>query len=342
MSNLGMQAQSIFPVGKHLHATSHTPAQAIDEEFCLCNTAHFLEIGGSTGSIGQTGCLHIAVIHSFCETIRDTLDLLHDRSIIVCPADKSCDSLSNVCLLCGAYLLLHDGLDLEHVLNVFKDVLSGCPPAYRTKTVECWSALHRSTALGWLSGANTYENDLALDIELASHYALACNGNVHVLVPGKLLLFTTPAALPDGQSWADTSEPAQPTTSTRHFSAAFHAELLSDLGVSSVACLGMATRGDAAAFRASGLDVLDLVLDPRRPALLLAMDRLLAVSRAAPGPTALYPGHGGAGAACVETLACAWLMTGYGFGSGGAAAWVRMMCPALGLWIAVFQDSEEG
>jgi hypothetical protein len=75
--------------------------------------------------------------------------------------------------------------------------------------------------------------------------------------------------------------------------------------------------------------VLDLALDPRRPALLLAMDRLLAIARAAPGPTALYPGHGGAGAASVDTLACAWLMTAFGFGSGAAAAWVRMMCPAL-------------
>ncbi len=37
----------------------------------------------------------------------------------------------------------------------------------------------------------------------------------------------------------------------------------------------------------------DLALDAQRPALLGAMDRLLAVSRSAPGAAALFPGHGG-------------------------------------------------
>ena len=51
---------------------------------------------------------------------------------------------------------------------------------------------------------------------------------------------------------------------------------------------------------AKGLDVHDLALDARRPALLGAMDRLLAVSRSAPGATALFPGHGGGGEALPE------------------------------------------
>ncbi len=61
------------------------------------------------------------------------------------------------------------------------------------------------------------------------------------------------------------------------------------------------------------LDVHELALDARRPALLGAMDRLLAISRAE---------H-------VGTLGAAWLMTGFGFRSGGAAAWIRMMGAGL-------------
>ena len=322
-----MQEQSIFPVGKHLHAASCTPAQAINEDFCSKNAAHFLEIGGSTGNNEHTDSLHIAVIHAFCETVSNALERHHDRSIIVCPADQCCDSISNVCQLCGAYLLLCEGLDLDYILNVFKDTLSRCPPAYRTDVVDCWKALSRARHLGWLSENGADENETAFDVEIASHYARGFNGNVHVLVPGKLLLFPTPAQLPDGQSWADTSEPDRPAV--RHFSAAFLAALLADLGASSVACLDRTTGSDAAAFRASGLDVHDLALDPRRPALLSAMDRLIAISRAAPGPTALFPGRGGARRECVATLASAWLMTGFGFDSGAAAGWVRMVCPAL-------------
>ena len=208
-------------------------------------------------------------------------------------------------------------------------MLADCPEAYRSNLSDCWAALHRARDLTWLSVTN--EDEAALDVEMASHYARECNGNIHVLVPGKLLLFPTPAVLPDGQSWADMNEPDRPTV--RLFSAVFLAELLSELGASSVACLDRSTGSDAAAFHASGLDVHDLALDPRRPALLSAMDRLLAVARVAPGPTALFLGNDCAVARLewVEVLACAWLMSGFGFGSGAAAAWVRMMCPALGL-----------
>jgi hypothetical protein len=325
-----MQARSIFPVGKHLHATSCTAAQAIKESFCLGTASHFVEIGESTLIAGQAHCLSLAVIYGFCNTMCTTLELEHGRAIIVCPADQSTDAMSHVCQLCGAYLILCEGLDVDQALAALTDILYCCPKAYQVIALDCWAALHRARNLGWLSKSNDSEDEAALDVEMVSHYALACNGSVCVLVPGKLLLFPAPAALPEGQSWTDTAEPDGPTA--RHFSAAFLAALLADLGASSVACLGKTFGGDAAAFHACGLDVHDLALDPRQPALLPAMDRLLAVARAAPGPTALFPCSGcaeRAGAMCVEALAAAWLMTGFGFGSGAAAAWVQIACPGL-------------
>jgi hypothetical protein len=319
----------IFPVGNVLNATSLTQPQAIQDEFCLSNASHFVEIGGSTSVGRQNKTLHISVIHAFCESIRKSVQLHPHRSIIVCPAENRFDLLSHVCLLCGSYLILCEDFDSNLTPNVLTDMLSDCPEAYRSNLVDCWAALHRARDLIWLSETN--EDEAALDVEMASHYARECNGNIHVLVPDKLFIFPTPAALLDGQSWADTSEPERPTA--RHFSSAFLAELLSELGVSSVACLDRTTVSDAAAFHASGLDVHDLALDPRRPALLPAIDHLLAVARVAPGPTALFLGNDCAVERLewVETLACSWLMSGFGFGSGAALAWVRMMCPALGL-----------
>jgi hypothetical protein len=54
---------------------------------------------------------------------------------------------------------------------------------------------------------------------MVSHDALACNGGVHVLVPGKLLLFTAQAPLRADQAWVDVSETVRPMA--RGFSATF-------------------------------------------------------------------------------------------------------------------------
>ena len=262
--------------------------------------------------------------------MRDTIESRPNQPIVVCPADHATGTMSDACLLCGAFVLLCEDAGLDDVLSTFEEALQGRLAARRAAIVDCWTALHRARALGWLGATDNDASEPALDVEMASHYALDCNGGVHVLVPGKLLLFPAPAPLPTDQAWADTSEPGRPTA--RRFSAAFLAALLADLGVSAAACLGRTCGSDAAAWRAGGLDVHDLALDARRPALLGAMDRLLAVSRAAPGATALFPGHGGSGEElpeCAGTLAAAWLMTDFGFGGGAAAAWVRMLCPGL-------------
>ena len=162
---------------------------------------------------------------------------------------------------------------------------------------------------------------------MAAHYALPANGGLHIVVPDKLLLFPAPAPLPAGRSWADAS--TADGAPRRRFGAAFLAELLAELGVSAVVCLGQTGRRDAAAFRRCGLDVHDLGLDPRRPALLGAMDRLLALARAAPGAVAVC-GWGGdyEGQERLRALGAAWLMTECGFGSGAAEAWVGMACAA--------------
>ena len=243
------------------------------------------------------------------------------------------ESLATACQLCGAYLLLYENLTVESLRALFDELLKDAissqstneTPTYEILIVESWNALHCARGLDWLSLG---EMEGELDMEMARHYALGSNGSVHTLVPGKLLLFPAPKALPLNQAWADVAVPGQPTA--RRFSATFFASLLPELGVSAVVCLGRTSGTAAAAFRAGGLDVHDLALDAGQPALLGAMDRLLSVSRAAPGATALFPGsgHGEVALEWVRTLAAAWLMTDCGFGSGAAAAWVRMVCPA--------------
>jgi hypothetical protein len=239
-------------------------------------------------------------------------------------------------MLCGAYLLMCEDVSLHALCTIFQPVLqyiwqpdSQTPhQVFKARVKDCWKAINHAKSLQWVSNTAYEAFAPRMDIEMARHYALHCNGGAHILIPGKLLLFPAPKALPLNQAWADVLVPGQPTA--RRFSATFFAGLLPELGVSAVVCLGRTSGTAAAAFRAGGLDVHDLALDAGQPALLGAMDRLLSVSRAAPGATALFPGSGRGGAELewVRTLAAAWLMTDCGFGSGAAAAWVRMVCPA--------------
>ena len=325
----------IFSVSEHIRFTAGTAEQAKQQEFCQNNTSHFVEIGES-GTTEGAHRVNISTIHAFCEMMANTVDEHRVDPVIVCAENCSPTAKSNACLLCGAYLLLCESMDLDRVCELFKDTLTTLSASkiarnLNTDIVDCWSALHRARHLHWLGTAHDGdESEPAFDVEMASHYAHPANGNIHVLVPGKLLLFPSPQQLPPDQSWGDTTLRPSGTT-TRHFSAAFLGDLLSELEVSAVACLGTAGERDAAAFSARGLDVHDLHLDPRRPGLLSAMDRLLAVTAAAPGAVALYGGgRGGADAPeYVGTLATAWLVGEYGFGAAAAGAWVGMLYPAL-------------
>ncbi len=156
------------------------------------------------------------------------------------------------------------------------------------------------------------------------HYASPINGDLHMIVPGKVICFPTPADLPDSQLWADSDVPADGTV--RRFSATFLADLLADLGADVAVCLH-ASAYDRAAFLARGIKAEDLATDPGSPHLLSALDRFLAVAAAAPGLVALQSGSDGPGR--LGALVLAYLTRRLGFDEGSAAAWVRMVHPAL-------------
>ena len=313
---------SISNLHKNIHFTSRSIDDVMKDQAFSDVPTHFVDIGGS--SCENTG-LHISVIDAFCEMMSTTVKL-KDVAIVVCPANNSPSNLCNACLLCGAYLLLSEHQDFQDVAATFQHVLQEMGSSRcRDDVIDCWKALDRARSLRWLRSASDEGEMPSLDVATASHYALPANGNVHVLLPGRLLLTPPPAQLPPGREWADVCEDGRPAT--RRFGAGFLADLLVDHDVSAVLCLGRIGGSDAAVLGARGLDVHDLALDPQRPALLPALDRLLTVSRAAPGCVAVF-GYGDSDAA-VGTLAKAWLMTGFGFDGGAAAAWVRLMCPRL-------------
>jgi hypothetical protein len=186
--------------GNQMYFTPDLATNAMQHELCTLNSVHFVEVGESTSD-----GLHISVINAFCESMHTAIESRSDQTIVVCPAVRDVMTGSDTCLLCGAFLLLCNetsGLEsLDHVLSAFKDTLQGYLAARRTAIVDCWTALHRARAIGWLSITYDDDHEPPLDVEMSRHYALASNGGVHVLVPGKLLLFPAPAPLPADQAW---------------------------------------------------------------------------------------------------------------------------------------------
>ena len=292
------------------------------------DVAHFIDVGPSAVN---GDALHFSVVDAFCKTVQTAVQKRPTTLVVICPQDDTFSSLRNAILLFGSYLLLCHHKTSEDVVENLTDSsqdMINQEWLYQMGIVDVWSALEHAKSLNWLAAPDCADEP-ALEIDVAAHYALPANGGLHIVVPDKLLLFPAPAPLPAGRSWADAS--TADGAPRRRFGAAFLAELLAELGVSAVVCLGQTGRSDAAAFRRCGLDVHDLGLDPRRPALLGAMDRLLALARAAPGAVAVCGWGGddwGAGQERLRALGAAWLMTEGGFGSGAAEAWVGMACAA--------------
>ncbi len=321
---------AITAVLENIHFSRGTVWQVKQHELCLKRAVHFVEVGGSIPE-SESGMLPIAITHQFCELMSVTTQEHIEAAVIVCPEQRDLASRQCACFLLGAYLILRQGRNLTEVSALFKDF----EEENNTLTTRCmvngWSAMYRAREICWLGPVADQDEDRPFDLEMSLHYAEMANGTIYTLVPGKLILFPTPARLSSGQSWADVSESGGATA--RRFSAPYLAELLADLDVSVVACLGQTSSASADAFLERGLDVHDLLLDPRRPSLLRAMDRVLSLARAAPGAVAVF--CGGVGGtdwpAHVGMLAAAYLVSDFGFDAGAADAWLCMLCPALRL-----------
>jgi hypothetical protein len=277
-------------------------------------------------------------IYGFYQDVLHTKSFKEGKTIVICTGRHPKDVTINT-LLVGAFMILNDGMSLDQVVEAFEPLMDRIVSFSDQLTVEdCWSALHHvNKHCGWLKldarhclricGRDEEMEADTIDMEEYVHYDNPLNGNLHVLVPDKLLVFNRPAELGDGAMWADAG-------GERRFSADYYADVLGDFGVVVVlrACdedaAAAAGEGyDPAAFAERGMEVEDVELDEDGGVPTLAqIDRFLAVARHAPGAVAVHGGPGGLGAA--GTLMAAHLISGHRFRAADAVAWVRMVHPA--------------
>jgi hypothetical protein len=319
-----------IPVIDNVYLSRMVEAQARDKNPCEYEGAHFVTIHDNQAATAHLNQPILVKVINFCDKLQAMLESQNEDSrIIVCPAHCDDHSISDTCFYLGAYMILYKGATCDQVVATFSSDetilhVERCTDLNRTSTLDSWRALYRSMQLGWLVHPDS-DCEPVMDVEELAHYAQRANGMVHMTVPGKLFFFPTPEALPSNVQWADF--PADDGATIRRFSAHFYADLLEDLGVSVVACLGTGSAATAAALRARGIDAVDLGLAGDGSSLLRGLDALLSLARGAPGAVAVHSGEGFVWPGYVGTLVEAFLISRLGFDEGSAGAWLRMVSP---------------
>ncbi len=181
--------------------------------------------------------------------------------------------------------------------------------------MDCWAALYRAALLGWIDFSDVPSED-AIDMDEHLHYDSPVNGQLHVVVPNKLLALPSPHDIPDGLEWADEG-------GVRRFSPSYFGSILADFGVSVALCCagpGADLPYDPAVFATYGVAAEVIPAEARSGRLLAAGDRLITLARAAPGAIALH----GSGEWEEGLLLSAYLIRLHRFPARHALAWAHI------------------
>jgi cell division cycle 14 len=275
--------------------------------------------------------MNISCTIRFIQQLEESLSecALFSCSRLVYSVDTGRRSLSNAAALLGSYLILMKDMTPDQVANRFAAIgperfedfrdATNMPPDFGLTLRDVWDGLYRGKQCAWIDRPS--HNDCPfwgqIDIDEYENYDNPANGDLHEIVPGKLVAFRGPHDL-GGAMFADDT-----ANWTRKFSPAFYVETFEQLGVTDVVRLNSADY-DARGFEEAGIRHHDLVFEDctEPPGPLVAA--FLAIVDAARGAVAV---HCKAGLGRTGTLIAVQLMRAHGFTARAAMGWLRLMRP---------------
>ena len=272
------------------------------------------------------GPMNMSCIVDFIWSLDTELSAFPESEIAFCVEDGR-RNMTNAVFLLGAYMLLKEGLTPSMVAASFdaldKDLLEGyrdathSVPDFRLYLIDCWRGLAKGIQQGWVRHASFPKLQWgAINIEEYRYYDNPLNGDLHEVVPGKLVAFKGPINM-GAANYRDSA------SNVRTFSPAYYCSIMHELGVSTIVRLNE-PRYDAKDFVSRGFKHFNLEFEDCTSPPDEVVAAFLRIVDAAPGAVAV---HCHAGLGRTGTLIAVYLMRSHDFSAREAMGWLRIMRP---------------